>query len=342
MLTTSTTPGDLAQEVLKRLGDASETIWTEDEISDYIIEGSRALVIGTRMLWGVAVLPDWTGVFSYTAAWEIAFFSAGDLVAGPGTITAAFERDWSDNAGEPLNHTAYWESHDGWVETENIPALSQLPGDLHTIERSTWNTYRVDPLASRDVEEGDSRYELNTGLVDGYMRDKDGLTVLRKWRKPATAYTPWNDPDAQWGILRQLDDISAESVDGAWGIIRRIPGQESTDVFGEPHVYKEQHALRVEYMRRPDVPATDALFELPARYLKHIRHFAMARAFQRRGEGQNPKLAAHYSELWLSVLGRFSKRGEMTQKGSQLRGAVPAARRPPRPRLPWQYGSVVR
>ena len=67
-----------------------------------------------------------------------------------------------------------------------------LPDDLYEIERSTWNTIRIDALRSRFLEENDGRYELNKGEVRGYTQDKDGLRNLRKWPVPSAAYVPYS------------------------------------------------------------------------------------------------------------------------------------------------------
>ncbi len=183
---------ELLAEVQQRLGDSSAQIWPEDELSRYIQDGYDLLTKQTGCLFGVALAPDYATAFNFTADWEYEFAieTSGWYADGPANFTASWERDYLDNAKGPANHNEHWEHNLGFDADLpiEIAATIDLPEEVQEIERVTWNTRRCDPLMSRDLETNDQRYELNKGIVEGYVRDKDGLNTLRKWRVPSSPY----------------------------------------------------------------------------------------------------------------------------------------------------------
>lgn len=342
---------DLRTEIQQRLGDSGAAIWSTDELDSYITDGYNQLTIETGCLWETACLPDYAFSFNYTQDFELDFAEAqgGWLISGKAQFTCLDERDFADNADGPANHTEPWEFNNGYVVSTTVAAVADVPGNLLAVERATWNSKKITPLRSRDLEADDARYEVNAGEVLSYVMDKDGLRRLRKWRVPSAPYIPFSKTTAssEYGTLRSAADISTEPVQGIWGTLRRIPGQHP---IGGPWgtvrtVYKEQNSVRLEYQRRGNELGALQDFEIPDRYTKYIRNFAMWKALLRDGKGQDLQLAEHYHQRYMAGLARTVQRKQAVQfqksyrlgGGSSTRGTAP-----PRARLPWQYGKVVR
>lgn len=344
---------DLATTVMRRMGDSAGAIWTQSEIEDYIQRGYDELTKRTGCLLGVALSPDVPGCLNYSAEWELPYILADGDANGPFQFTCEFERDFIDNARGPANHSHTWEFDSGYVVAASmateIPALIDLPDDLHQIERATWNTIKADAMRSRDFEFDDSRYELNKGNVDAYIQDKDGLGTLRKWRVPASAYVPYSfdsSSDDGVGIIRDLTGIvNTTVVSDGFGDLIQVDGVDVFEDFGIlGPIFSETSNLRIEYQRRGAALSDSQGFEVPDRYTVYVRHYAQARALEREGDGQDIELAAHYQSRYETGIQRMLKRQQAMQyqKKSILGGGVRQQARPPRVPLPWQYGRVVR
>ncbi len=185
---------DLMTEIQRWLGDSSGQIWPEDELTHYLKDAYDLMTDETGCLFGTFTAPDYAFAFNFTQEWEREYAESvsGWYADGPANFTSEFERDYLNNAQGPANHTEHWEFNQGYQVASGalteVSALVDIPDDVHDIERATWNTRRTTPLTSRDVETTDSRYELRKGIVEGYLRDKDGIDKLRKWRVPSSAY----------------------------------------------------------------------------------------------------------------------------------------------------------
>lgn len=342
----------LTTEIQQRLGDSAAAIWTSAEVEQYIQQGYDQLTRRTGCLLGIALAPDYAFAFSFTQDWELDYIVADAYANGPAQFNYEFERDYIDNADGPANHTQHWEFNDsaGWVSTTEVSALSDLPADLYEIERSVWNTKRIQPLRSRDVETSDSRYELNKGQVEGYMQDKDGLARLRKYRVPSVAYTPYSfdsSSDDGFGIIRDLTGISdTDVISDGFGDLVQVNGVNVFEDYGIlGPVFSEPNNVRIEYRRRGLQLSSDQDFEIPDRYTVYVRHFAQARSLERNGKGQDLKLAAHYQSRFETGIARMLKRKQAMnfQRAFVLGGSSSIrGQQPPRVRLPWQYGQVVR
>lgn len=98
----------------------------------------------------------------------------------------------------------------------------------------------------------------------------------------------------------------------------------------------------VEYYYRRDSATTytgASTFDLPDIYLKYVRFFALSRALEREGDGQDLALADHYLQRYQQCLVRvLARKLAVQQKQTGRIGGGPARRvAPPRPRLPWNY-----
>ncbi len=151
------------------------------------------------------------------------------------------------------------------------------------------------------------------------------------------------------GIIRYLGDISNADVlvtaDG-FGDLVQVDGIHTFEDFGIiGPVYKENLSLRIEYRRRGKTLSTEQPFEIPDRYTTYIRHYVLARALEREGPGQDLKLSAHFDARFQAGIARMLKRkNAMSYQKSSVMGGSSSVRgsKPPRPKLPYQYGTVVR
>ena len=340
---------ELRSDVQRRLGDSSAAIWTSARIDEFIQDGADAVTIRTGCLWGMDVLPDVAAAFSITAEWEKEFLTGGMELSGIANFTAAFERDYMDDGIGPANHNHHWEFNDGHVDTTLCEGVADLPDDLYEIERSTWNNRRIDPLRSRELEMPDSSYELTAGDVTGYLQDKDGFSRLRKYRVPSAAYEPYglDDPEEIWGVLVDVSDIDSATPEGTWGDFINLSGEES---MGDPWgvvvaIYKAQRAVRIEYTRRAVDLANNQGFELPERHVVCVRNYAMARALECDGSGQELMLAAHFDARYEYGIARIMKqRSAVISNRKIVMGSRSTNGRtgPPLVRLPPEYGTPVR
>jgi len=239
----------------------------------------------------------------------------------------------------------------GRIQFETVIASTVLlPEDCYQIERATWNSIRLGALRSRDLEWDDQRYELNKGLVEAYLQDKDGLRRLRKWRVPAVPYQGYRyDTDSSpFGLLRRIDEVWPGPADGERGEYREVPGQE---VSGGPWgiiraIYKPENNVTIEYRQRGrKLVDADTLFDIPDHYVKYIRWFAISQAYGREGDGQDLELSAYFLQRYNAGVARMlaRRRKSFSQKKIVMgSNALKPSPRAGRARLPWPYGKLVR
>lgn len=344
-------PDPLVEEILVALHQLlpDRSIWQASEIFAYVQEGYNEIALATGCFWDTDVLPDYAFAFNYSSAFEKNYFIGGDRISGLAGFTSEFERDYIDNAQGPANHNFHWEHNGGFV-SESLPAATvELRDDLNVIERATWDTQRIEALRSRHLERDDSRYELNRGRVEAFTEDKDGLRMLRKWRVPSAPYIPYelDDENEIWGILVDITDLTDEPESCACGDPARIMNQHPCgDQWGiVTEVCKEPNAVRIEYQRRGrEADREDKPLELPARSQIYMQHYAMARALEREGKGQDYELAAHYQSRYEAGVARMLKRQEALQYQRKyiLGGSPDITRKKPLARLPYHFGEVIR
>lgn len=143
--------------------------------------------------------------------------------------------------------------------------------------------------------------------------------------------------------------LTMTTTDGAFGCPRRVPGHHpmGSESFGLPRrVYRDGTNVRIEHWREGRaVSLPSDVFEIPAYAVAYVRDYALGRCYGKQGPAQDLRLAEHYQQRYARGVARLTARVKAQQRArvSQLGGALP--RRggpPPRPRLPWQYGVVVR
>lgn len=348
------TRGTLTTEILTRLSDLAELVWSRAEIDGYLQTAQRELGQQTRALWDVGYAENLPRGFSYTHAWE-ADYVTFDYGRADHTM-AADEDDALRALGmtitESANHTMPAEATDGHLSNAGartaIPATAEMPSTLTEIDRGTWDRRTMSALNLRDLQRKDTRYRITAGEVYGFLWRQDGVRTLRKVRVPsAQAHT--FTIDGSWGILREPEDISGETATGTWGIPRRIPTMHpmGSYAFGLPRrPYQDGLNVKVEHWRQPRALDADTdVCELPDRYAIALRDYALWKALSRQSSGQDLRMAALFQQRWQRALARISRRVNALTKDrlSRLGGSTQGLGGPPPvARLPWNYPQRTR
>jgi hypothetical protein len=352
----SLTLRQLRVQTLTRLGDTATQIWTGDEVDGHLVQGYLQIATALEVFWDWVYAENLPRGWSYNQPWEKAMLpESGGFDFGYANFTAEFERRMLGDERlryGPGNYTSPFEATDGFLSraqaSTDIPATAELPKTLTALSRVLWDERAIDAMEARTLSREDSRYEITKGEVFGYIWQKDGIRTLRKVRVPAAQATTYT-VDGSWGLLRSTGDLTTETVTGTWGVPRRIPGQHpiGSTFFGIPRrVYHDGMNVRIEHFRQGRaLRASDDVCELPERYALYLRDYAMQKCLERSGPGQDLKLAAHFKARWARGLARIERRLQLVdaERISVMGGdGRPSVTRPPRPRLPWAYGSVVR
>ena len=340
----------LVSAVLRRMGDAAASIWSRAEIQSYLEKGYRELA-ASRVFWDQAYLENLAPGFSCTSPWEAAYevFSYG--VAN---YTLAAERRLEDEQRRlgPGNHTCPDEALLGYIgdclADASIPAVSQVPERVLEIDRAVWDRSTITALTPASLAKLDTRFQTTEGEVFGFTWRQDGVRSFRKLRVPAEA-AECHAIEGSWGGMREPADISGDTVTGTWGVPRRLPTMHPIGggVWGLPRrPYNDHLNVRVDHWRTGRALELHEETELPYHYMRYLRDYAQAMAHGRSGPGQDNKLSALYWEKWKRGLARIQHRRTALQRprtgGFQTPPAVLGGKRPPRPKLPWQYGKELR
>lgn len=341
---------DIGERVLHRLGDSARTIWSYEEIQSYVERGGREMADAVRAIWDQVFLECLPLGFCINAAWESSYLTFDYGVA---PVTAEFELDYISNDYELddvqwANHTCPSE----WLYLEGVSAsiaqvaTARLPSTLTDIERVSYDRGNVPATTHRRLERHDAQYQSVPGDVIAYTHEREGFDILRKVRVPSVM-AQIVEVDGSWGAVRDVDDLDPGTVSGTWGVARQVPHHHPigyTEGWGLPRrFYLEDNNLKVDFWRQPRVDTDDS--ELPPRYFQYLCDYAQWRALVRNGPGQNYKLAELYKQKWERGLGRMKRRIDRKSKERMFRlggSRQSATAGPPRPRLPWQYGTRVR
>lgn len=344
---------NIVERVLHRLGDSAQTIWQFDEIEGYLQHGAREMSASVPTVWDQIYLENLPAGFHATSDWEEDLV---DFHYGVASYTFPDEADYIDDEEMELddvfqaNHTSPSdiEFMEGVGASTAMRGIVELPDELVAIERATWDYRGIDATSPGRLRKLDDQYQQTPGEVFGYAFREEGPRTFRKIRVP-TAVADTYVVEGSWGILRDPADIDDPEVEGTWGIPRIIPGHApmgDTEGWGLPRrVYRDGKNVRVEHWRLPVVSPTES--ELPDRYFLYLGHYCQWKALTRNGPGQDYKLAQFYKTLWDRGLRRIRDRGERQSKERVSRmggstGSPSVSQRPPRPKLPWQYGSTTR
>lgn len=344
------TLGEVRVAVLRRLNDDVQAFWTVSEIDGYLTQAYQALARSTRAIWDLAYLENLPAGFSCAAAWEVPYESFSYGVAN---YTMPDERRMLTETSRigPANHTSPFEATDGLLSAAGastaIPATATVPVRLTEIDRPTYDDRAVPVITPLQAQSWDTRYDITEGPVDALVTKGDGLRVVRKVRVPSVQAETYTI-DGSWGCVRSPADLTGATVSGTWGVPRRIPDHHpmGAECFGLPRrPYADVTNVRLEHWREGRVVTAGAdVFELPDRATVYLRDYAISQCYRKSGPAQDLRLAEHYAARYARGVARITRRVQTHRRArvGQFGGAGRVSSGPPRPRLPWQFGTVVR
>ena len=340
---------DAVSDLQYALEDIDEAFWDKDEIGDNLIEAYDHFTRDTKCLWDMTYAENVPAVGSGTNIVDETFFTSGYIYNGTFTFTGGeWERDYSDGGTGPVMTTNTWEGYYEYAATwEAYASVVQLPDTTIEVDRVTFDGYAISPHMSQTLERNSGNYEtvLGGGSHYGYLLDKDGTFGFRKLPVPSTTGTE-HSTSGTFGLLRIGNDNEFSddaTVIGTFGIMRacdeHFPAREQQ--FGFPRrVHEDGTNFRIEVFRR-GVPLTDnGHFEVPDRYVRYIKCYAIALCREKDGPGQNTELAKHFYARYEQGVKRCNDRKQsvVDRRVGRLGGAAPYGRQFRFARLPWHYG----
>lgn len=347
------TNGEVREAVFEQVNDVAHAFWSDDEVDGYLDQAYREIARVTRCVWDLRYAENLPASFSYTQPWELPYAQELGFDAGCANYTNDDERRLLEETHRigPANHTSPFEATAGWLSAAGastaISATAELPRTVTEIDRPMWDQRAIVTISPKQATALDSRYEITAGEVYALIPTAQGIRTIRKMRVPSAQADTYAIAGS-WGVMRSPAECSSGTVTGTYGIPRCIPGHHpmGTESFGLPRrPYRDGKNVRIEHWREGRAVTTAAdVYELPTRATVYLRDYAIGRCYGKSGPAQDLRLAQHYQARYQRGVERLKRRVQAQQRArvSQLGGASPIRSGPPRPRLPWQYGTVVR
>ena len=324
-------------EVLDRLGDLENKIWTRAETKLYLQDGYDTFCTRTKVLfdtyaienlppvanwqtdlekwhaqqksgWGITDEP-----FHYTDSSEQdngVGGAVGGSYSGPSGMTSPGDRDFAATV-------------DG--SAAGVPTTVKggtLPQTVVRILRVAWNREDLQGLTAARLRELDPNWEDRTGDPQWFVHDSDGMFYLRVV-PAADGSAAYTTVDGSWGTLAYTDDstVTVNTIEpdghntGGFGILVATDGFPSHGPWGTvTRIHPDDDNLKVEVVRLGQ-PLTDHPFELPLAYQKYVLYWAMSQLLRRDGPGQDIALADHFAERFeMGVSNLARKRDRMTNE----------------------------
>lgn len=170
---------------------------------------------------------------------------------------------------------------------------------------------------------------------------------------PLCAFGEFSPANSQNGIDNFVAQDAITSVSefgddtvvsrGGFGGLKRLPGYfPANGPWGTARrISQDTGNMRVEYWRRAEVPsdASQPIRELDGYMLRYVRHYALYRAYNKRGVGQDLRLAGHYKGRYDAGVARVKARAQSASAaklrrmgGPGMRSVLPAKPYPRNPR----------
>jgi len=205
-------------DVLDRLGDLDNDIWSRDEIALYFKDGYDTFCRRTKVLFDTVVIENLprTGNWQTDLEKYLAEQKPGwGLTDEPFHMTADHERNlgvggaYGGSYSGPSAVTSPGDrSHVGVTDGagEDIPATvtgGRLPQSMVEVLRVAYDNRNLQGISSQQMRVIDPNYETRSGDPQWYIQDKDGLYYIRMV------------PAAQ-------GDAVYDTVDGSWGTMTKV------------------------------------------------------------------------------------------------------------------------
>jgi hypothetical protein len=328
-------------DVLERLGDQANDIWTRDEVEQAYRDGYDVFCRKTKCIfdhWVIENLPV-TGNWQTDLERYLMEQKAGrSLTDQPFGYTAEHEKDIGTGgryaSGRPVSPTPGTAVSDKeFYDADNVGALSSdlptnvpggdLPRSVVAVTAVYYDERRLKPTTTREIKLIDPNYENRQGDPELYTWDKDGLFYLRVIPK-ATGGASYATVNGQRGRVKYTDESGVTAVaagpggksTNGFGVLRQ---EEDTfpmgGCWGSPtRIHPSAENIEVELYRLGRDPGSHCI-ELPNAYRKYIVFYAMAKALERPGHGQDLKMSQHYMQRFHMGVDRMQrKRDTMEQE----------------------------
>lgn len=351
---------EVTEKTMRRLEDSDAVVWSTAEIEDYLIDGSNQFCRRTRGLFDIHVVENVPQAGNWGL--DLERFLA-EQTPGMGLtdkrlhFTGERERDLGvegrvggstegPTAATSPSDTSYLNSFEQSVRVDT----ARLPEITVDVLRVTWDDIELFPEDSADMRRLDTQYERREGGDPRHFTlDKDGLLTIRLV-PPARGDATYATVDGSWGTMTFTDDSAVTAHLGGFegfGILREVEGAfPAGGLNGSPtRQHPDDKNTKVE-ITRLGRPLRSYGFEIPDSYVKYCMFWAMYRALQREGPGQNLKLSQHYAARFEVGVARAKTRlRKINKEYTVLMGAMGAEREAfdlGDPQLPYPYGSPGR
>lgn len=347
---------DAVASTMRRLDDELGEVWSYDEVLGYIKDGYNMWCRRSRCLFDMHVIPNVPQVGNWSTDLEkyLAEHTPGmGLTDNPLHFTGSHEANLAVGGrvgGSTEGPTpATSPSEAALFSAKGLPtkvATGRLPDGTADVLRITWDELELFPEGSADERLLDSQYEQRDGGDPRqYTLDKDGINTVRLV-PPARGDAEYPTVSGSWGTMTQTDDTTI-SVVGTYGILRESDGYFPA---GGPHgTPTQRHPAAkniVAEIARVGRSLDGFAFEIPQQYVKYIIFWAMHRALERDGPGQDLKLSKHYSDRYGLGIERIKARLRKVNKEQRLRmgsgGETDLPFNMGNPTLPHPFGPAVR
>jgi hypothetical protein len=331
-----TTPATLHSEVddvLDRLGDKANVVWTRDEIELAYKDGYNIFCGETKCLfdyWVLENLPvtgNWqTDLERYLMEQKV----GRSLTDQPFGYTADHEKNQGvggkygghkgvgPTPGTAVSDKAHYAA--GVTRTAALPQTvpgGDLPHSTVAVSDVYYDRRRLVHETTAHLKRIDPNYENRSGDPEMYTWDKDGLYFMRVVPQASGGAT-YVTVNGQRGRNKQTDDgstVVAASVggktNGGFGVLRYEEGGfPAGGPWGSPtrmHPHTENIDVEIFRLGRD---LDSHVVELPDAYKKYVTFYAMAKALERPGHGQDLEMSAHYMERFAMGIRRMTRKSE--------------------------------
>jgi hypothetical protein len=353
-----TTLHDGVYDTLDRLGDQANSFWTRAEIEDYYKEGYDRFVRKTKCIYDQWVIEN----IPVTGNWQTDFerylmeqkpgrsltdqpmhFSAehernlgtggkygGSYGKSPTPATSPGEAQGTK--GSSSGNAGYFDaSSTGSVDSAlptKVPG-GDLPRSVVEILRVSYDRRTLTGTSTMQLREADPNYQTRQGDPQYFTWDNDGMFYLGIVPN-AGGDASYINVSGQWGTMRQTDETMTEVTQevggkstGGFGILRHSTSYFAANApWGTPK-RRHPHAknILVElYRLGKDLDHNPV--EIPDAYKRYLVFYAMARALERPGHGQDMERSQHYDNRFEMGIRRMTeKRDKMAAEYRGVFGA---------------------
>ena len=337
----TTTLHNAVDDVLDRLGDLDNDLWSRDEISLYYRDGYDQFCRITKCLFDYWVIEN----IPVTANWQTDL-EKYLMEQKPGRAltdarmgyTAEHEKNlgvggrYGGSKGvDPAPATAvadkaYFEADSTGSVDSALPKIvsgGDLPRGVVDLVCVYYDRRRLVGTTTAQLRKMNPVYETtSTGDPQFWAWDKDGLYYLRVSPR-MTGGATYVTVNGQWGFMRQTDatvtevtkEIGGRSTEG-FGILRYEEGSFPVHgPWGTPtRMHPSDENVEVELFRL-GLDLDKYPVELPDAYKKYCTFYAMHKALERPGHGQDMELSQHYATRFMMGVDRMiKKRQNMDQE----------------------------